>query len=192
MNNKRFVDWASGDPLSSLLHDQIHVNLSLFHNILSTYSYRDELYEKFVFLQDFHLELIVRDSYAMKQEDFNVNTYAVVLLYKGEYYGHICTRVSPVDSDLCFTMGIRGRIDLPFIRDRKLYSIAGILLEGVRLFGVHMGCRSINIVNPFPIMENRSLDMGFNISYRQGRYRQKYSNGTFWHRLVWKYLMFRI
>lgn len=56
-------------------------------------------------------DVFARDTYALEQEGFNVNTHTVVLLEKGSYLGHVYVWQSPIQKDLCLMMGIRGRVE---------------------------------------------------------------------------------
>src|SRR5690625_2651639 len=79
--------------------------------------------------------------------------YVVVLLYKGEYYGHIYTwRLIGEHSDICMAVGIRGRVDLIFLGDR-LQDLSRYLFEGVRMFALSKGCHSIVVPLPYEHMK---------------------------------------
>jgi len=73
--------------------------------------------------------------------------YAVVVLYREEYFGHIYSWVSPTVPNFCFTMGYRKRSDAIFRVD-KLNDIYLYLLEGVRQLALSKGCTSLAIVWP--------------------------------------------
>ena len=98
-----------------------------------------------------HLDVLERDQEVLNQKDWNVITYAIVLLYKGEYFGHIYTWLSPIDPITCFAMGIRGRVDSVFRMD-KLQNVASYLLEGVRRFALANRATSIIITHPLNVM----------------------------------------
>lgn len=114
------------------------------------------------FLQRFHglVDVLERDQDVFNQRTWNVQTYAIVVLYKGEYFGHIYTWVSPVDPSLCFAMGIRGRVDSVFIED-NLQNLSHYLLEGVRRFALAKGCSSIVVTHPLDTMKSILTRLGF-------------------------------
>ena len=97
------------------------------------------------------IDITNRDRDILNQKTWNVTTYAIVVLYKGEYFGHIYAWLSPIDPSLCFAMGIRGRADSVF-REDDLRNVSHYLLEGVRRFAKAKGCRTMVITHPLDVM----------------------------------------
>jgi hypothetical protein len=161
------IDWNTVvlDPhiLSLMFQQQVKNNLYRFDE-LANHCIEDGSLQcvKFNHIRSESLDVFTRDREAMLQNGFNVRTHAVVLIYRGEYYGHIYTWISPVNVDMCFAMGIRARVDNLFLdANRRLMNISHILLEGVRRFALGMGCTSISVPRPFPVMENILEQLGF-------------------------------
>lgn len=105
-------------------------------------------------------DVFERDQEVFNQTNWNVQTYAIVVLYKGEYFGHIYTWISPVEKWICFAMGIRGRVDSVFSKD-NLQNLSGYLLEGARRFALAKGCRAIVVTHPLDVMKSILTKMGF-------------------------------
>ena len=101
---------------------------------------------------------------ALHYRTWNTKTYAVVLFYKGMYYGHIYAWISPVDPTKCFAIGIRARTDAVFLQD-TLRNTSHYLLEGVRLFAKAKGCTSITIPSPLIVMQGILPKLGFKTDY---------------------------
>lgn len=112
-------------------------------------------------------EVLNRDSDAFKQDNFNVNLYAVILLYNGLYYGHIYTWLFEGN---CYCIGIRSRIDNIFINseDRKLKYISKYLLEGVRRYALIEGCDTFYVINPLNKMKSILSKYGFKYKHFSG------------------------
>lgn len=94
------------------------------------------------------IDVLSRDSDAFSGL-VNVDLYAVVLIHKGEYYGHIYTWKY---NNYCVAVGIRSRIDIAFLRateEGALKNVANYLLEGVRRFAAINSCHQIVI--PYPL-----------------------------------------
>ena len=113
-----------------------------------------------------------RDLLAFKQIGFNVDIYAVVLLYNGEYQGHVYIwnqpkikqkrRSTEKKEKHLMVMGIRNRIDTIWNRDdSSLRNIALYLFEGVRLFADYLDLTKIAIVEPFAVIEQIVTKIGF-------------------------------
>jgi hypothetical protein len=107
-------------------------------------------------LSHLYREVMDRDYLAFNQEDFNVELYATVLLYQGEYYGHVYCWRSPVNETRVLVMGIRSRLDsyrLP------LRGISSILLEGVRRYACCIGSSFLCIVRPIGVMLKKMKEL---------------------------------
>ena len=113
-----------------------------------------------------------RDLLAFKQIGFNVDIHAVVLLYNGEYQGHVYIwnqpkikqkrRSTEKKEKHLMVMGIRNRIDTIWNRDdSSLRNIALYLFEGVRLFADYLDLTKIAIVEPFAVIEQIVTKIGF-------------------------------
>ena len=192
-NFKRYVvDWSS-DNLFETLNNQVKNNYTDINQLsamcefppgyeqaLYTTDYTDNIFrivtdyyttaeKKTLQCQKFfkqfagHVDVLERDQEVFNQTTWNVTTYAIVLLYKGEYFGHIYAWLSPTDSTTCFAMGIRGRVDSVF-REDKLQNVASYLLEGVRRFALAKRASSIIITHPLPIMQIILSQLGFTMT----------------------------
>lgn len=107
-----------------------------------------------------YMDVISRDSDIFNQRNWNVITHAIVVLYKGEYFGHIYVWISPTDPTIVCVQGIRNRVDSVFIKD-SLRDIAHYLFEGVRAFALANNCTTIIVVSPLPIMKRILRNWGF-------------------------------
>jgi len=93
------------------------------------------------------------DDYLLfNRKHFTVQHYAVVLVHENIYLGHIYTWLS---SNTCFAMSIRGSIKTP------MKGISRYLIEGVRVFALINGCRSVVIPEPIGEMANILQHYGF-------------------------------
>ncbi|SPN79649.1 Hypothetical protein BRZCDTV_453 [Brazilian cedratvirus IHUMI] len=112
-------------------------------------------------------DIFDRDLEAFAQVNFNVDLYAVVLLKKGEYFGHVYTWISPEDPNLAFCIGIRSRVDWVFYKNKYQESalvktpISSLLFEGVRRFASIKGARSMIIYQPLEVIRNIAPRLGF-------------------------------
>ena len=114
-------------------------------------------------------DVYYRDILAFKQEGFTVDIYAVVLLYQGQYQGHVYVwtpkdDINPDDYSYVIlnVMGIRNSIDTIWDRDdSSLRNIALYLLEGVRLFAKHLNAIIINVIRPYNVMKLILSKLGY-------------------------------
>lgn len=99
-------------------------------------------------------EIYDRDYDAFRQEDFDVQLYANVLLLDNVYLGHIYTWISPNDPNYCFCMGIRSTVkSIPNKYLGKRYpSVTKILLESVRIFALKNNATKVIIAFPLSVM----------------------------------------
>lgn len=139
-----------------------------FPNINTTnpppYQYNLENCSKFIPLVEAYNEVRNLDVRAIYQTYFDVELYAVVVLYRNEYYGHIYTWLSPVDPSVCCFMGIRNRVDNIFLKDMntQLANVSYYLVEGVRRFALFKNCNKLVVVNARRIMREVILPrLGF-------------------------------
>lgn len=114
--------------------------------------------EKLLQSMEAYQDLFSRDALAVSQDLFNVQTYAVVLLDRGRYLGHIYAWQSPFDPKICLMMGIRKRPDA-FLE--PIAPVSQVLLEGVRRFALIQGCQQIIAVLPFPNTADLLFGWGF-------------------------------
>lgn len=102
--------------------------------------------------------LFEEDIQVFNQIDWDVTTYAVVLLLEGAYYAHVYTWCSPIVPEICFTMGIRSRIS-HHGRDDKIPNVTRILFNEIKNF--MMNCRTLYVTYPFtsmiPILEREGF-----------------------------------
>jgi hypothetical protein len=174
------IDWSNyknSKHLSSILVKQINRNfinydkikkscenkrdIEIINNDISFFPYDscEELCNKFLTMAPGYEDTFIRDYEAIRQENFNVDIYAIVLLKNNTYYGHIYSWLSPIEKSFCIGMGIRSKIDNLFIN--KLNNISSYLLEGLRLFALHYNCDSIIINEPLLSMRNILLKLNF-------------------------------
>ena len=107
-------------------------------------------------------DVYYRDILAFKQEDFNVDIYAVVLLYQGQYQGHVYVWKRANRRKYLMVMGIRNRIDTIWNRDdSSLRNIALYLFEGVRRFANYLEIKYITVVQPFNIIRDLLRKIGY-------------------------------
>ena len=88
--------------------------------------------------------------------------YGIVLLWRGEYWGHI---YAWKNREILFAVGIRSRIDSSFqkLQYQDAPKVANVLQEGVRMLALLLGCSSIIIPQPLPVMEQILPSLGFQI-----------------------------
>jgi hypothetical protein len=128
------------------------------------YQYNEANCMKFLPLVEAYSEVRNLDIRALYQTGFDADLYAVILLYRNQYYGHIYTWLSPVDPSICCFMGIRNRVDNVFLKDigDQLANVSYYLVEGVRRFALFMHCDKLVVVNARPIMREVILPkLGF-------------------------------
>lgn len=111
-------------------------------------------------------EVISRDQDALNYDKVKVQLYTCVLLYNGEYQGHIYAWMSPYDTNYCFVMGIRNRLDSIFTRytGSQFRNASHYLLEGVRRFATIKGSSNLYVVYPRDIMIKILPTLGFHKS----------------------------
>ena len=160
-------DWTVRDTvgLTRALDHQAKRNLALVQDQIDRCLTDDTLAEpcrKFLDIVTVHGDLFYRDQIALSPDN-PVETYAVVLLYDGRYYGHVFTWLSPVYPTVILMMGIRNRVDTLFIRgtNQELPGVAYLLLEGVRRFAAIKGGSRIVVVAPYPVMIDLLTQVGF-------------------------------
>lgn len=116
-----------------------------------------------------YLDVFQRDEYALsgkiEGKDIEMDIYAIVLLYRDIYQGHIYSWISPDDPSLCLSMGIRNRVDYPLNKEILPDRISHLLLEGVRRFSIEKGCNTIGVVTPMDIMYPILDKKGFKRKY---------------------------
>lgn len=114
-------------------------------------------------------DIFERDLEAFAQTDFNVDLYAVVLLNRGEYFGHVYTWISPENPNLAFCIGIRSRVDWIFYKSKHGEStlvktpISSLLFEGVRRFASIKGAKFMIIYQPLEVIRNIAPRIGFDL-----------------------------
>ena len=93
----------------------------------------------------------------------NEGLYAIVLVVNEEYYGHIYTWKREEYPDTLFTMGIRARPDLPFLRREYEVElkVSNHLLEAVRLYADQQGLTRVVIPQPLSHMQGILRRLGF-------------------------------
>lgn len=177
---EELIDWnnlpSSDKSLSNMLLQQVKNSMILLYRIEreSNIDMKDKRIKNNM---ENYRDVLMRDIDAFLQKDFNIDTHAIILLYKlkekdpFEYYGHIYVWKSPVgykvpnncQKEYCICMGIRARIDIVLLKntEKELKGISYILLEGVRQFSIQQGCNSIIIYRPFPVMEYIGSKIGF-------------------------------
>ncbi|SPN79495.1 Hypothetical protein ZAZAV_341 [Cedratvirus Zaza IHUMI] len=112
-------------------------------------------------------DIFERDLEAFEQDNFNVDLYAVVLLNRGEYFGHVYCWISPTNPELAFCIGIRSRVDWIFYKSKYAQSalskvpISSLLFEGVRRFASIKGAGSMIIYQPLEVIRNIAPRVGF-------------------------------
>jgi hypothetical protein len=101
--------------------------------------------------------------------------YAVTLLLKeflptGQYMGHVYTWISPSHPSICFMIGIRSTLLIPFLRGqgKDLPHVALNILNGVREFCLSKGGSRIFVINPVGIVEKLLKNAGFESYYNWG------------------------
>lgn len=184
------IDWSSSDPtfLTANLNnlswlnkwdlqsfersckDSDEVSRVVFQNysiqtknLPLTLEQKNESCDKFISrIKDFS-EILSRDEDALNYVDIKGDLYAVVLIYQGEYQGHIYTWISPFDASYCFAMGIRNRLDSIFTvySGNNLRNVSSYLFEGVRRFALSKGASHLIVPYPRPIMTQLLPKLGF-------------------------------
>lgn len=114
-------------------------------------------------LNDFDFDAFSTNRTLYGDEPYNVVTYAVVVLWRGVYYGHIYAWMSPTNKDYVFAIGIRSTVENWLLKgtDRGLDHVSAYLLEGVRQFALSNGARNVAIVDPRAVMIPILLNYGF-------------------------------
>ena len=160
------IDWAK--PYNAFVA-QVGLNRQLFSAADVEYEELDTRGREFL---SGMADVLNRDHHAFKQsgqneEPFTVDTYVVVLLVYGEYYGHIYTWLSPADPELCLAVGIRTRVDNSRLKGtrKEVRNISALLLEGVRRFAVFKSCTQMCVVNPINIMHTIIDKLPFDKEY---------------------------
>lgn len=107
------------------------------------------------------------DNYLLfNRQAFTVQHYAIVLVQNNQYLGHIYAWKSPLNSKLCFAMGIRGRVDALYTANAPK-GISKYLMEGLRVFALIHGCDSIVVPYPVGRMQNILEHYGFELIEHQ-------------------------
>lgn len=108
-------------------------------------------------------EILSRDDDALNYTNILGDIYAVVLVYQGQYQGHIYTWLSPHDPTYCCAMGIRNRIDTIFTlySGDNISNVSSYLFEGVRRFALSKGASHLVVPYPRPIMTKLLPKIGF-------------------------------
>ena len=172
------IDWTSRNSLilSQTLNCQVINNYNDFWKLinkcknpsqqerLGLLNISQERCAQFRKRQKGYQDTFNRDHHLFNQSDWNVITYSIVLLYRGKYFGHIYTWISPRYPSMCLAMGIRGRVDNVFLED-TLPNVANYLLEGVRRFALAKGCYFMVITKPLAVMKTVLLRLGFKQTY---------------------------
>jgi hypothetical protein len=140
------------------IENQVYINY-----FDSTLQQKEENCKLFKQREKDYLEVISRDQDALTYDHVKVQLYAHVLVYNNIYQGHIYSWLSPYNTDYCFAMGIRNRIDSIFTRhlENNLKNISHYLLEGVRRFAISKGANHFIITYPKPIMIKILPTLGF-------------------------------
>ena len=167
-NNYADFDQLSGmcqepsyrEQLWTGIYDEPTKKVSVLQNYYVSQEQKEEECQKFLQRLKGYQDTLSRDQDVFNQKDWDVRTYAIVLLYKGEYFGHIYAWLSPSKPPRCFAMGIRGRVDSVF-REDQLQNVSAYLFEGVRKFALAKGCQAMTVTKPLRIMEAILKRMGF-------------------------------
>ena len=164
------LDWSPESPerLSESLNCQIKNNLMELQQLHQLCDLsrrvpdnpRREECERYLEQIEIHMNLIDLDHAVFTQSHWDVETYAIVALQHGGYFGHAYAWISPVHDSICMTMGIRHRIDYIFSVD-ELQRVSRYLLEGVRRLSHWKSFRSIVITHPPEIMKSILTELGF-------------------------------
>jgi hypothetical protein len=111
-------------------------------------------------------DVLSRDHDVLSNVNYFNRVYAIVLLNKHqEYIGHIYSW-SSVDPNILFSIGIRSRPDMIFLRalDMGMKNISHYLIEGVRLLGKELGVNKIIIPKALRNMKTILIrDLGFSL-----------------------------
>ena len=150
-------DVDSSYQCTQLLQQQCYQDRRRFNQLLRQ---RDP---RVISRQTVYEDLYKKDISAFIQKDFNVELYAIVLIYKNIYQGHIYLWKSPVDPDFCFVMGIRASLDsyLDKNPDVNLSNVSYYLLDAARQMSKLLGARKLTIVMTFQIMQKIASTIGF-------------------------------
>lgn len=118
-------------------------------------------------IADDFIDVMRRDVVAIRQHNFNIQIYVVMIVLNGTYYGHIYTRISSIEPSYCIAMGIRGRVDNLFLKaiGASISNISPLLLEGVRRFALVKGADKILIPYPLDVMTKILKRNGFRIKF---------------------------
>lgn len=160
LNNNILVGYCnkSGDKLFTLVKDESG------EDVLKSYIKDEDLCKRHTsnLYQESIFDVISRDEDAFSDR-IGVDLYVIVMIYNGEYYGHIYVWKNDINPPMtqsqtitpnyaCFAIGIRSRIDLLFLRktyDNIPSRVSDYLLEGVKYFAIMNDCRAI--VVPYPL-----------------------------------------
>lgn len=150
------VDWSisTSDHLHIMSHklwQQVYNNVNLYNQ------WKDMMNDN---VDMGYVDTFERDEYAMRQENFDVYTYAIVVTHNNEYYGHIYAWRSPVEKNRLLVMGIRKRID-SITMENGLKNVSHLILEGARILALSLGCNILTVSHPFPVMASISEKLGF-------------------------------
>jgi hypothetical protein len=93
------------------------------------------------------------DKILLNQYDSLTQTYATVVIHKGQYSGHVYVWISS-DPSLCLMIGIRNRVDNAFIRGYPEYlpNVSRYLIEGCKQFARSKGCTRLAVIWPLEVM----------------------------------------
>lgn len=152
------IDWAGADNLSEVFNKQVKNNFidAMHYTVYGRVDLNISAIEKQKGLERFlarkgdYLEVMFRDQDAFLKQH-TVDLHVIVLLLDGVYQGHIYCWLSPVMKEYCFTMGVRNRVDSPFIR--QIPNISHYLLEAVRNFTITNGAIHMMVIFPRPVMQ---------------------------------------
>ena len=99
---------------------------------------------------------VLNEKFATKN---TVDIFAVVLLERNFYYGHVFCWFSP-DKSIIFMMGIQSNI-INSLLENPIKGVSSYLLEAVRKFGLINGSKNISVPYPIGGMQTRLLKLGF-------------------------------
>lgn len=122
------------------------------------YDVSNTFVNKFKKLSYSYTEILSRDEDVLTG-DTSKSIYAVVCIHNNRYVGHIYAWLSN-DKSTILAMGIRSRIDYCLVKER-VTGVSKLLLEGVRLLGIHLNCGFISIAYPMGIMPIILRELGF-------------------------------
>ena len=117
---------------------------------------KDKVCRKFKQRYRAYGEVLNRDQDALTKVVNNVELYVTLAFQDDIYQGHIYTWISPTDSNYCFSMGIRNRVDALILRELDssdlVRGVSYYLFEGVRRLALAKGCSEIYVATPTRIM----------------------------------------